>query len=152
LRFLRVHSKSQRDLSVTCVIMSEVCIKHVHEKRHSFLNEGNARNSCDSYDEGIHRLVSCLRLRSFHSFPSGRIRNRHSWKGRVWTMRRSWRFCIVRERLLLCAENKEIVFTIWDAIWSLTRFRCSARSKKIYIVYLAIVFLNNTLSNKNNIF
>lgn len=57
-----------------------MCPSIVHEKRYSFLSKENARNNGDlwmGYDEGIQRLVSFSRLRSFHSFPSGRIRNRH---------------------------------------------------------------------------
>lgn len=135
--------------------MAEICVKHCPRevKDKSFLTKGNARDSGDPWirRRETRRLVSFSSFRSFRSFPSGRIRNRRlrSRKEGVRAMRRSWcRFCIVWELLLLCARNKEIVFTIWDAIWSLTRFRCSERFKKIYSVHLAIVFLNNTSSNE----
>lgn len=42
-------------------------------------------------------------------------------------------FCTVSQFLLLCAENKEIVFAIWDAIWSLTRFRGALRENLYYV-------------------
>lgn len=134
-RVFKSLAKSQRDLSKNWRLCSTMCrALSTKCQRYTFLTGGNARDSGDPWiqrRDPMSRLFFASPPVSQFFFRKNTQQKLRSWKGGVRTVRRSWCcFCTVSELLLLCAENKEIVFAIWDAIWSLTKFRrsrCAAR-------------------------